>query len=238
MKGPRSEWLQGYLDGELSSQQKEDFENNLNPGDRQYLEAESAFNSDLNQHLATPNVQCPEELWRSCQQKMLAGKTQNTEEVSSFQSLWPTLLKMAAVCLVAIAINLLWSPNNPKNSLKYANITPAIEGNLSQIQEILNQEGYKLNFKSIPNAHHKIKFVGMDWLPSKDKPQKAARLLFYCCDMPVILLLKQAQTAPSTPLNSEREYRNLLYHSKKGSEKYLIDAYSDHPPAEVLDLIY
>jgi hypothetical protein len=239
MKDPQSEWKQAYLDEEMSSEEKADFEANLSQEDQSSLRNEANFNSALNQHLKKVEVPCPDSLWNSVQKNILSNKTQPIQEVSNFQNLLPTLLKMAAVCLIAIALNLFWSPNNTKNINLSLDIQPSIEGQLFEIQQLLNQQGYNLNFKQIPIAHHKINFVGMDWLSLTNEPQKqAARLIFHCCDIPVILYIKQAQTEPSTAVPMEREHRSLLYHSKKANDKYLIDAYSDHPPAEVLDLIY
>lgn len=238
MKGPHSEWMQAYLDGELSTQDRENFEKDLSSQQKEALQIEAHFNSTLDKRLGKTDINCPDELWQSLQQKLLANKAPQIREVSNFENLKPTLFKMVAICLVAIALNFFFSTNHTKNQ-QGLNFDPSIKVQLSHVQNLLNEQGYQLKFKNIPIAHHKINFSGMDWVEADlSAESKAARLLFHCCDIPVVIYIKKAHSAPSTPLKTEREHRNLLYHSKKGNEQVLIDAYSNHPPAEVLDLIY
>lgn len=230
---------QAYLDNELSSEKALDFESKLSDSDKANLEKQAQFNLSLEKSIKSKQVECPDHIWNQLTQEINPKKLKSEiTEVPTFYSFLPTLIKIAAVILAGIFFFNSWNlKKNPQvNSTPSNNLlSPSITGDFQLIQNTLKQQGIQINIGyQAPNkpGHHEVRAIGMDWVqPSK------ARLIFICCDVPVIVYLEEKQPLPYKP-SLKQDHPELLHHANKSIRNYFIKAHSDHPPSDVLDIIY
>ena len=228
-------YKQSYLDGELDHDKVIELEKALSEEEKATLEKELHFHHDLNQHIQQEIKNCPENTWENLKKEISSSQGTSTQEPEtqtiSIQVILPTLIKFAAVLLVAILMYLGFGPqqgNIPSNVSDMA-----LENSFRLVEKELLAKGYHINF-STPDTYHPIELVKLDWVSSESSESSSPRLLFMCCDYPVYIYVQKA----SKPDIRSNQHKELIHHLEKKLKGYKINAHSDHKPDEVLDIIF
>jgi len=227
---------QAFLDDQLDAHESDALLASLDGFEKEQLMKERDFNLGLTSILSTNTLNCPNEVWEKTKSSFLP---KNIAPVNNALLTWnqaiPTLAKTAAV--LAFAFFLYFTMKEPSGiQLDPKLLTASIQGDHHLIHAALAAQGIDLNISSEPKSHHSIRLVGMEWVQAKNQTP-IARVLFYCCEFPVIMFIKK-NVGDQNSYHLEAEYSKLIHHLRKGNERYQIDAYSNHPPKEVLDLIF
>lgn len=253
MNRNREHLWQAYIDGELSAAEASEFEQSLEPTERELLAADAQFERRLGEKLAEP-VACPDSVWEEIEMRarptvVLTGNSGGSSASMPRRTMWAAATLAAAASLafmISMALNfgaddgdtaIVSAASTVEELQRRAETDSTVEG--AQAYFKAHDLPFEIDFSAErlfppPLEVHKLDFLGMGTEQVND--ELISEALFNCCGKPVkVLIMPRDSDAAVVVGRAMAIGSDVLAMQRRG--KYLVAIVAEHSADELINAV-